>query len=77
MMPGRALRASGKDVLRALRRAGAAVISVEGSHHSLRHLSRGRKVTIPVHGTEILTPKTLRSILDQAGMDEDELRGLL
>jgi predicted RNA binding protein YcfA (HicA-like mRNA interferase family) len=64
-------------VVRALERAGFEVVAIEGSHHSLRHPTRGRKVTVPVHGTEILTPKTLRSILDRAGMDESELRGLL
>jgi len=66
-------RVSGKDVLAALRRAGFRDIRVTGSHHHLRHPERGGLVTIPVHGTEILAPKTLRTILDQAGMEPAEL----
>jgi predicted RNA binding protein YcfA (HicA-like mRNA interferase family) len=37
----------------------------------------GAVVTIPVHSGEIIKPKTLKSILDQAGMTVDELRALL
>jgi predicted RNA binding protein YcfA (HicA-like mRNA interferase family) len=76
-MTMRAVRTSGKDMVRALKRAGFEVVAIAGSHHSLRHPTRGRKVTVPVHGKEILTPKTLRSILDPAGMNESELRRLL
>ena len=76
-MGERALRASGKDVLAALRRHGWELINVRGSHHYLRHSSRGRKVTVPVHGTRVLQPKTLASILEQAEVTEDELREML
>jgi predicted RNA binding protein YcfA (HicA-like mRNA interferase family) len=34
-------------------------------------------VTVPVHGTTILAPKTLAAILTQAGLSEEELRALL
>lgn len=71
------MRASGKNVVAALRRHGWELINVRGSHHYLRHPSCGGKVTVPVHGTTVLQPKTLASILEQAGLTEDELRGML
>jgi predicted RNA binding protein YcfA (HicA-like mRNA interferase family) len=43
----------------------------------LHHESRAGRVVVPVHAGRILKPKTLLSILDQAGIDADELRGLL
>jgi predicted RNA binding protein YcfA (HicA-like mRNA interferase family) len=74
----RAVRVSGKAVLAALRRHGWVVVNVRGSHHHyLRHPLRGGKVTVPVHGTDVLQPKTLGSILTQAELTEDELRGML
>jgi predicted RNA binding protein YcfA (HicA-like mRNA interferase family) len=69
-------RVSGKDVLAALKRRGFKVINVEGSHHQL-HRPGSRLVTVPVHRKEILPPKTLKSILDQAGLTVDELLELL
>jgi predicted RNA binding protein YcfA (HicA-like mRNA interferase family) len=38
---------------------------------------RGGRVTVPVHAGTILKPKTLQSILDQAGIDVEAFRGLL
>jgi predicted RNA binding protein YcfA (HicA-like mRNA interferase family) len=73
-MTKRALRATGKDVVAALRRLGYALEDIRGSHHYLRHPERGGRVTVPVHGTEVLLPKTLKSVLAQAGLTEDELR---
>jgi predicted RNA binding protein YcfA (HicA-like mRNA interferase family) len=56
---------SRKDVLAALKRRGFKVINVEGSHYQLHRLG-SKLVTVPVHGKEILPPKTLKSILDPA-----------
>jgi predicted RNA binding protein YcfA (HicA-like mRNA interferase family) len=68
---------SGKDVASALRRNGWLTVHAKGSHAQLEHPGRPGKVTIPVHGTTILLPKTLKSILEQAGITEDELREML
>jgi predicted RNA binding protein YcfA (HicA-like mRNA interferase family) len=76
-MSKRALRVSGKDVVTALQRLGDDLKAVEGSHHALRHPERGGKVTVSVHGTAPLKPKTRKSILTQAGLTEDELREAL
>ena len=76
-MSNRALRVSGKEVAAALQRGGWVLIHTKGSHAQLKQPDRPGKVTIPIHGTIILLPKTLKSILAQAGMTEDQLRELL
>ena len=76
-MNKRALRVSGKDVASALQRGGWILAYTKGSHAQFRHPDRPGKVTIPIHGTTILLPKTLKSILAQAEITEDELRELL
>lgn len=75
-MTPRMPRVSGKDVVAALRRGGFKLIHIEGSHHYLESPA-GQLVTIPVHGTKILKPKTLKSILEQAGLTFEELIALL
>ncbi len=67
---------TGKELLAALRRAGFDVVRIAGSHYHL-YKPGADLVTIPVHAGEIIKPKTLKSILDQAGMTMDELRTLL
>jgi predicted RNA binding protein YcfA (HicA-like mRNA interferase family) len=48
-----------------------------GSHVHLKHASRPGRVTVPVHAGEILKPKTLASIVDQAGIELDEFVKML
>lgn len=48
-----------------------------GSHVHLKHPNRPGRVTIPVHAGEILKPKTLASILDQAAIELDEFVKML
>jgi predicted RNA binding protein YcfA (HicA-like mRNA interferase family) len=66
---------TGPELLAAMRKAGFNVVRITGSHYHL-HKSGGI-VTIPMHSGEIIKPKTLKSILDQACMTVDELRALL
>ena len=68
------IRASGAEVARALERAGFVTRSQRGSHRKLRH-SDGRTAIVPMHRE--VAPGTLRSILKQAGLSEDQLRVLL
>lgn len=68
----------GMDAVSALKRAGFVVSRVKGSHYILVHVDdRSRKATIPVHAGQTLKTGTLRSILVQAKLTEDELVGLL
>ncbi len=68
----------GSDAVRALERGGFVVTRIRGSHHILVHPGdRSRRATIPVHAGESLKQGTLRSILKQARLSEDELVQLL
>lgn len=64
-------------MLRALCRDGWVVERQSGSHAQLRHSTKPGLVTVPRHAGVILSPKTLASILEQAGLTADELRDLL
>ena len=71
-------RIDGTKLIRVLRRAGWYVDYQHGSHVYLRHPDRpDMRVTVPVHTGEIIKPKTLQSILEQAGLSVDEFRELL
>ena len=56
-----------KELLKVLKKDGWYVDRIRGSHHMLKHTSKGGRVTVPVH-KEDLTPKTLHTILKQAGI---------
>jgi predicted RNA binding protein YcfA (HicA-like mRNA interferase family) len=73
-------RISGKDAIRALRRAGFAVFDQTGSHVYLHRFDGARfgpRVTIPVHGNKTLAPKTLKHIVESAGLALEDFMGLL
>ena len=70
-------RTTGAKVVGALRKAGFEVVGIRGSHHYLYHPQRDLIVTVPVHSKETLAPKTLQTILFQAGITVDEFRALL
>lgn len=70
-------RVTGKEVVAALRKGGFVQVRVRGSHHYLRRPGSGRLVCVPVHSGEILAPKLLKSILEQAGLTLEDLRDLL
>jgi predicted RNA binding protein YcfA (HicA-like mRNA interferase family) len=66
-----------REVIRALQRAGFFVDHVTGSHHILYHTGKPHlRVTIAYHGKD-LKPKSLRSIIRQAGFTVDEFLDLL
>jgi predicted RNA binding protein YcfA (HicA-like mRNA interferase family) len=70
-------RVTGEQVKAALLRSGFVLTHVRGSHHYLRPKDGGVLVTIPVHSGEILALKTLKVILDQAGITVQQLRKML
>jgi predicted RNA binding protein YcfA (HicA-like mRNA interferase family) len=63
-------------VVAALRRAGFKLSHVRGSHHYLRKPGASVLVVVPVHGNQTLPIGTLRSIIRQSGMTEEEFRNL-
>jgi predicted RNA binding protein YcfA (HicA-like mRNA interferase family) len=69
---------TGKDVVRALQKAGFVVIRTSGSHHRLEHPNDpSRKTTGPVHSGRTLKRGTLHGIIKQAGLTVDEFIALL
>jgi predicted RNA binding protein YcfA (HicA-like mRNA interferase family) len=60
-------------LLRALGRLDYVVKRQGGNHLILTHRERGGRVVIPRHPSQMLKPKTLQSILDEAGLTIDEL----
>jgi len=73
-------RISGKDAIRALRQAGFAVFDQTGSHvylHRFDGAQFGPRVTVPVHGSKTLAPKTLKRIIESAGLNLDRFIELL
>ncbi|MGO8757533.1 MAG: type II toxin-antitoxin system HicA family toxin [Terracidiphilus sp.] len=69
-------RIKGKELVRALERAGFTVDRSRGSHVFLRHPD-GRTTTVPLHSGETIGPGLLRAILRDVELSVDELAGLL
>jgi predicted RNA binding protein YcfA (HicA-like mRNA interferase family) len=75
-MPGLPVLKAG-EILRALLKAGFTIHHQRGSHARLVHPGKpGARVTLPVHNREVPL-KTLRSIIRQAGLTEEEFLNLL
>lgn len=70
-------RITGKEILAALKRAGFTQTRVTGSHYHLLNPAKTNLVTVPMHSGEIVPPKTLQSILKQAGLTVEEFISLL
>lgn len=69
-------RVTGKQLLKALQRAGFEVVRIKGSHHLLRHPD-GQTTVVPVHAGEVIGPGLLNQILKDAELDRDSFSELL
>ena len=72
---------SGKEIIAALKRAGFEEKRQTGSHVQLvgihKQTQQKTLVTVPLHGNKEVLPKTLLSILRQAGLTREEFEKLL
>lgn len=68
---------SGQKIIKALRRAGFYIISTKGSHVKLRGIRFGKLQTVIVPRHKEVAFGTLQSILKQAAMELEELKGFL
>ena len=59
-----------REVLRLLSDDGWYHVRTVGSHRQFKHASKPGKVTVAGHPSMDLHPRTLRSILSQAGLDD-------
>ena len=60
-------RVTAREAERAILRDGWVHTGGTGSHHQYRHPTKSGRLTLSFHSSEILTPKTLGSMLRQAG----------
>ena len=67
---------TGRQLLKALTRAGFVRVRQRGSHVTLRHAD-GRFTSVPVHAGKDLPKGTLRAILDDLDMGVEALLALL
>jgi predicted RNA binding protein YcfA (HicA-like mRNA interferase family) len=58
---------SSREVIKLIEQDGWYLVAVVGSHHQFKYLTKPGKVTIP-HPKTRLAPKTVSSILKQAGL---------
>lgn len=70
-------RITSDDLLRALHRVGWDATRQSGSHLILRHPTKPGRVVVPRHAGVTLKPKTLATILEQAGLTAGDLEELL
>ena len=73
-------RVTGPELVRALGKAGFVVCRRRGSHVQLRREERDGTVTtfpVPVHAGRTVKKGTLKGILRKAGIDAEELAGLV
>lgn len=67
-------RLTAKQIARILQMAGFVVHHTKGSHINFRHpLKPHLRVVVPFHG-RVLAPKTIKSIMFQAELDEEVLK---
>lgn len=68
---------SGREVVKALRRAGFVVVSQKGSHVRLHGTRGGLRATVIVPLHPELAAGTMLAILEQAGLSREEFQALL
>ena len=67
---------TGKQVIKALRKAGFSVVRIKGSHHFMRH-DDGRTTVVAVHAGETIGPGLMSKILRDCELTRSEFQALL
>ena len=75
-MTPRRPRLTAAEIIRVIERKGFALARQSGSHRIFKNAG-GRRISVPVHGSKVLHPKVLSSILRDAEVSWDELNELL
>ncbi len=63
---------SGKDVIKALEKAGFKFVKQKGSNVKLKKISSGRKLTVIVPLKPVIRTGTMKSILRHSNLKNDE-----
>jgi predicted RNA binding protein YcfA (HicA-like mRNA interferase family) len=69
-------RVNANEVIRVLEKIGFVLTRQSGSHKIYKN-AEGRRTTVAYHGSAILKPKTLKSILNDANLTVEEFVDLL
>jgi len=69
-------RVTAKEIASALKKLGFSLARHSGSHAIYKNAD-GLRATIPMHGSTVLHPKIVKTILKDAGLSVGELRDLL
>lgn len=75
-MSDRLPRLTAKEIISVLEKCGFFLSRQSGSHTIYRH-ENGVRATVPFHGSAILHPKILKSVMNDAGLSEDQMKELL
>ncbi len=75
-MSSRLPRVNASEVIKVIEKIGFTLSRQSGSHKIYKN-AEGRRVTVPYHSSIILKLKTLKSILNDAGLTVDEFIDLL
>jgi predicted RNA binding protein YcfA (HicA-like mRNA interferase family) len=59
-----------RDVIKLIEKDGWHLVGTEGSHRQYKHPSKPGRVTVAGHPSEEVHPKTLKSVLTQAGLNK-------
>ena len=66
------MRVKVRELLRRLRKDGWLIDRTRGDHRQLVHPTKPGTVTVSGHPSDDVHPKTLKSVLRQAGLEEEE-----
>ena len=64
---------SGKRLRKVLEARGWVLVRVKGSHHVFEKPGVAGTVHVPIHGNKNLKPGTQKSIMNAAGLTDDDL----
>ena len=59
-----------REILKLLKQDGWHSVTTEGSHRQFKHPTKSGRVTVSGHPSDDIHPKTLKSILTQAGLQK-------
>ncbi len=59
-----------REVLKLLKDDGWDLVTTEGSHRQFKHPTKTGRVTVAGHPSDDVHPKTLKSMLTQAGLQK-------
>ena len=69
-------RLTARQIIAVLEKSGFSLARQSGSHMIYKNAA-GKRVTVPFHGSKILHPKLLKSILRDAELTKEKLEDLL